>query len=138
MFAIGAVLLVLVAVPTAAFLYLRHRAEVFSLSLELKTPQGERDIRVMGTEITLEEHARKAEPVIHNCAMGLLDFYAFSKLARATLDPHEPDKKLVAGTFVLSFGDDDPQDGNGQLDSAQATTLSDFLLKRASGCVDRT
>src|SRR4051812_1773053 len=134
----AAVALVLVGVPLAGWLYLRHQADVFSLSLELKTPQGRRDIRVLGTEITLEERARKEEPVSNNCGLGLLDFYAFSKLARSTLDPREPQKKPVAGTYVLSFGDDDPQDGNGQVDPQQAAVISEFLVKRATGCFSRS
>jgi hypothetical protein len=134
--AVLAVVVVIAAGAAGAYFWLQHTAERFSLTLELKTPQGERGIRVTGTEIVLEERERKREGVLHNCEMGPVDFLAFRKLARETLNDKDLDKKSRVGTFMLSVGDDDPQNGNGDVDAAQAAALTEFIVKRLQGCVD--
>src|SRR4051812_21542266 len=73
---VAGLLVFLVVPPLGGFFWLQHKSAIFALTLELKTKQGERDIRVVGTEVTLEERERRAAPVLHNCTMDLLDFYA--------------------------------------------------------------
>jgi hypothetical protein len=133
-----AIMLAVLGVGAAggAWFWLDRQAQVFSLALVLKTPQGEREIRVLGTGVTLEEHERRGTPVTHNCALPLLDFYSLRKLARTTLSDRELNKKVKAGTFAVTLGDDDPQNGTGDLDAEQAAALGDFIVKRAQGCVD--
>jgi hypothetical protein len=117
--------------------WVQSKAEVFSLTLHLKTPQGSRELRVVGTDVTLEEQVKRADPVINTCTMDLMDFFDFRKLARATLsEPRE--KPRTAGTYVLMLGDGDPLDGNGNVDAEQAQVLTDFVVKRLHGCVDRS
>jgi hypothetical protein len=132
------VAVVLLALPAGggAWVWLTRSARVFSLTLELNTPQGEREIRVLGTEVTLEERERRSAAVTHSCDLGLLDYFALRRLARATLNDRELDKKVKAGTFAITLGDDDPQNGNGDVDAEQAAALSDFVVKHSRGCVD--
>jgi hypothetical protein len=116
---------------------LAKKAEKFSLNLELKTPQGSRNFRVTHDTIIIEEVERRAAVVTTNCGLELLDYRALAKLVETTLST-PPVGKTNAGTFTVSLGDDDGTlDNSGDLDAAQAETLSGFILKHATGCFGR-
>ncbi len=116
-----------------AFMLLR-RVEAFTLRLELKTPQGERALRVAGREVIIDETPRTGPPTSTNCELGLGDALKLHGLSRAQLLERSADEKRLAGTFMTSVGDDDAL-GNGNVDVEQAAVLSDFIVKHSSGCV---